>query len=161
MAEEQTGQIGIQKIYVKDVSFESPNAPAVFNEDAQQQLQMGMNQRVQQAGENLYEVVLTVTVTSKVGEQTAYLVEVQQAGIFQLVATDESQLNAVLGGFCPQVLFPYARQIIMNLVGQGGFMPIVLQHVDFNEMLRQRMAEQQQGDAAPSDAAPAVEDSSD
>lgn len=143
-------QVGLQKIYVKDASFEAPNAPSIFQQNGQTDVNLNLNQRVNQLGDNAYEVVLTVTVTAKLGETTAYLVEIQQAGIFAVNGFEEQQLHALIGSYCPQVLFPYARQAVSDLVGQGGFPPLMLQHVDFNAVYAQQMqkrAEEQGADA--------------
>ncbi len=148
-------QFSVEKIYVKDVSFEAPNTPQVFNEQEQPQLQMNLNQRVQRLGENAYEVVLGITLTCKVGEDKAiYVVEVQQAGVFGLNGFDEQTLDAMLGTHCPTVLYPYARQTIGDLISAGGFPPFLLQPINFEalyaEGLRQR-AEQQPAGTNPAD----------
>ena len=142
----------VEKIYVKDVSFEVPGAPAVFNEQAQPQLQMNMNQNVQRLGENAFEVVLGITLTCTTGEgeaaSTVYMVEVQQAGVFGLAGFERNVIDALLGTQCPNVLYPYARQLIGDLIQSGGFPPFYLQPVNFDalyaEGLRQR--QQQSGD---------------
>ena len=102
---QQGPQFSVQKIYLKDVSFESPGAPNIFKDNGQPELKMNLTQRV-----------LTVTVTCKIGEKTAYLAEVQQAGIFGIVGFEQEQLQATLGAYCPTVLFPYARQQISDMV---------------------------------------------
>jgi preprotein translocase subunit SecB len=154
--EAQQGQgpaFSVEKIYVKDVSFEVPNAPQVFSEQAQPQLQLNLNQRVQRLGDNAYEVVLGITLTCKVEEKSMYLAEVQQAGIFGVRGFDARTLDAMLGIQCPNVLYPYARQLISDLVQSGGFPPFFLQPINFDalyaEGLRQRAAQQEgQGSAA-------------
>ena len=147
---ETTGpSFSIEKIYVKDVSFEVPGAPAVFNEPNQPQLQMNLNQRVQRLADNAYEVVLGITLTCTVAEKTAYLAEVQQAGVFGLAGFDDATLDGMLGTHCPNVLYPYARQTISDLIQAGGFPPFVLQPINFEalyaEGLRQRAAQQAAG----------------
>jgi preprotein translocase subunit SecB len=151
-AQAQGPAFSVEKIYVKDVSFEVPNAPQVFSEQAQPQLQLNLNQRVQRLGENAYEVVLGITLTCKVEEKSMYLAEVQQAGVFGLRGFDGRTLDAMLGIQCPNVLYPYARQLISDLVQAGGFPPFFLQPINFDalyaEGLRQRAAQQEgQGDA--------------
>jgi preprotein translocase subunit SecB len=145
--QQQMAQVAVQKIYVKDASFEVPNAPMIFQDQGQPNVQLNLNQKVQTIGENAYEVVLTVTLTCKIGDKTAYLAEVQQAGIFGMVGFDQQNLHAMLGTFCPTTLFPYARQAIANLVLEGGFPPFLLQPVNFDqiyaESMRRRMQEQQ------------------
>ena len=140
----------VEKIYVKDVSFEVPGAPAVFNEQAQPQLQMNMNQSVQRLGENAFEVVLGITLTCKIEEKSVYLAEVKQAGVFGVAGFDPQTLDGLLGSHCPGILYPYARQLISDLIQAGGFPPFYLQPVNFDalyaEGLRQRQAQQQKGD---------------
>ena len=140
-----------QKIYLKDVSFESPGAPAIFqDQNTQPELKLNLNQRVSTVGENVYEVVLTVTVTCKMGDKTAYLAEVQQAGIFGLADFEQEQLQATLGAYCPTILFPYARQQISDLVLHGGFQPLLLQPVNFDQLYAEQMRKRM--DTAPADA---------
>lgn len=149
-AQQPTGpQFSVEKIYVKDVSFESPKAPLVFNEQTQPQINMNLNQRVQRLGENAYEVVLGVTLTCTAGEgdgNSVYMVEVQQAGVFGLAGFEPNVLDALLGTQCPNVLYPYARQLIGELIQAGGFAPFLLQPINFDalyaEGLRQRAAKQ-------------------
>ncbi|MEM9301363.1 MAG: protein-export chaperone SecB [Pseudomonadota bacterium] len=140
----------VQKLYLKDVSFECPGAPAIFQEaNAQPELKMNLTQRVQSVGENVYEVVLTVTVTCKLGEKTAYLAEVQQAGIFGMAGFEQDQLQATLGSYCPTILFPYARQQISDLVLNGGFQPLLLQPVNFDQLYADQLRQRQAEAAAP------------
>ncbi len=138
----------VQKIYLKDVSFEAPNAPMVFNEQGQPELNMNLNQKVGKLADGVYEVVLGVTLTCTVEDKTIYLVEVAQAGIFGLAGFDDATLDAMLGIHCPNILFPYARQTISDLISSGGFPPFYLQPMNFEaiyaEGLRRR-AEQVAG----------------
>ncbi|HEX4855095.1 protein-export chaperone SecB [Arenimonas sp.] len=158
MAEQNNGAAGadqaqftIQKIYVKDVSFEVPNSPHVFNEQGQPNLELNLNQKVARIAEGLFEVALGITLTCKIEDKTIYLAEVEQAGLFGLVGFDERTLDMMLGTYCPNVLFPYVRQTISDLVVQGGFPPFYLQPINFEglyaEGLRRR-AEQAQAQAA-------------
>jgi len=144
-----TAQFQIQKLYTKDVSFELPNAPQVFREEGQADVKMSLSQRVEGLGDNLHEVVLTVTVTATVGEKTAYLAEVAQAGIFLVAGFNEQATHAVMNTMCPGTLFPYARQTISSLIADGGFPPLTLQPVNFEQLYAQRMQqlinEQKQG----------------
>jgi preprotein translocase subunit SecB len=137
--EGSAAQFQIQKLYTKDVSFEIPGAPQIFQEEGQADVKMSLAQRVEDLGENLHEVVLTVTVTATAGEKTAYLVEVAQAGIFLLAGFEEQAAHAVMNTMCPNTLFPYARQSISTLVTDGGFPPLVLQPVNFEQLYAQRM----------------------
>ena len=146
----------VEKIYVKDVSFEVPGAPAIFTENVQPELQLNLNQRVQRLGENAFEVVLGVTLTCKAGDKTAYVAEVQQAGIFGLMGLEAQAVDVLLGTQCPNILFPYVRQLVSDLVQAGGFPPFFLQPINFEalyaESLRQRAA---QGDAGLANSEPA------
>jgi preprotein translocase subunit SecB len=151
MADEQTpainpgeataAQFQIQKMYVKDASFELPNAPQIFQDSGQADVKMSLAQRVEPLGDNLHEVVLTVTVTATIGEKTAYLAEVAQAGVFLLSGFNEQTTHAVMNTLCPGTLFPYARHTISTLVSDGGFPPLVLQPVNFDQLYAQRMQE--------------------
>ena len=135
-------QFTVEKIYVKDVSFEAPNAPQVFNETGQPQLNMNLNQKVGRLDGDLFEVVLGVTLTCTLNERTVYLAEVEQAGIFGLAGFDDRTLDMMLGTYCPNVLFPYVRQSISELITTGGFPPFYLQPINFEglyaEGLRRR-----------------------
>ena len=137
--ENAQAQFQLQKLYTKDVSFELPNAPQIFQESGQADVKMSLAQRVEDLGENAHEIVLTVTVTATVGEKTAYLAEVAQAGIFTLSGFNEQAAHAVMNTMCPGTLFPYARQMISSLVSEGGFPPLVLQPVNFEQLYAQRM----------------------
>ena len=144
MAEEQQqAQFQLQKLYVKDVSFEVPNSPQVFQEEGQVEIKMNLAQRVENLAEGVHEVVLTVTVTASQGEKTAYLAEVQQAGIFTINGLNEQATHAAVNTLCPHTLFPYARRSITDLVADGGFPPLVLQPINFDQVYAQRMQEAQ------------------
>ncbi|WP_330947864.1 protein-export chaperone SecB [Thermomonas sp. LB-4] len=142
----------VEKLYVKDVSFEAPNAPQVFNEQGQPDLQMKLNQKVQRLAENAFEVSLGITLTCTLNDKTAYLAEVEQAGVFGLGGMDDQMLDAMLGIQCPNILYPYASAIIGQLITSGGFPPFPMQPINFEalyaETLRQRVAQMsQQGDS--------------
>ena len=145
-AEANAPAFTVEKIYVKDVSFEVPGAPAIYSENVQPELQLNLNQRVQRLGENAFEVVLGVTLTCKAGDKTAYVAEVQQAGVFGLVGLDPQSVDGLLGTQCPNILFPYIRQLLSDLIQAGGFPPFLLQPLNFESLfaegMRQR-AEQQ------------------
>lgn len=147
---QDSGQIVIQKLFVKDVSFEVPGAPQIFQEQGQLEVSLNLAQKAQPIADDHYEVVLTLTVTTKNGEKTAYLAEVQQAGIFGIRGLEQAQTHAALGIYCPTVLFPYARQMVSELVSQGGFPPLMLQHINFEAMYAEQMRKQQE--QAPADA---------
>ena len=152
--ENTAAQFQIQKLYAKDISFELPNAPQVFQETGQADVKMSLAQRVEDLGENLHEVVLTVTVTASIDEKTAYLAEVAQAGIFLINGFNEQAAHAVMNTMCPNTLFPYARRAISELVSDGGFPPLTLQPVNFDQLYGQRMQEmaQQQSGAQSGEA---------
>lgn len=145
-------QLQIQKVYTKDVSFEIPNAPQVFQEQGQADVKLSLSQRVEGLGDNLEEVTLTVTVTATIEEKTAYLAEVAQAGVFLINGFPDQAKHAIVNTFCPNSLFPYARASITSLVADGGFPPLTLQPVNFEQLYAQRMqqmaAEQGQGNGA-------------
>jgi len=146
---QQQAQFQLQKLYMKDVSFELPNAPQVFQEDGQIEIKMNLAQRVEDLSDGVHEVNLTVTVTATLGEKTAYLAEVQQAGIFSIAGLNEQAKHAALNTLCPHTLFPYARRLITDLVAEGGFPPLVLQPINFDQIYAQRMQEaQSQSNAA-------------
>jgi preprotein translocase subunit SecB len=140
-AAEQAGQaqFNIQKIYVKDVSFEAPNTPAVFNETGTPNLNMNLNQKVARLADDVYEVVLGITLTCTIEEKNVYLAEVEQAGVFGLAGFDERNLDLMLGTYCPNVLFPYARQTISDLITAGGFPPFYLQPINFEALYAEGM----------------------
>lgn len=134
-------QFALQKIYTKDLSFELPNAPAVFQETGQAEVKLNLSQRVNNVADKVYEVVLAVTVTATTNEKTAYLAEVHQAGLFTIAGLPEAQLQAALNTLCPHTLFPYACRSITDMVAQGGFPPLVLQPVNFDQVYAQRMSQ--------------------
>ena len=135
----------VEKIYVKDVSFEVPGAPAVFAESAQPQLQLNLSQNVQRVGDNAYEVVLGVTLTCTANDKSMYLAEVKQAGVFGLIGFDEQTLDAMLGTHCPNVLYPYARQLVSDLIQAGGFPPFFLQPINFDALYAEGLRQRAQG----------------
>lgn len=132
-------QLSVQKIYIKDSSFEAPGAPHIFQDNGQPQIQLQLGQGVAALAQDVYELVLTVTVTCKIGEKTAYLAEVKQAGIFGVSGFDEQSRDGVLGSYCPNVLFPYARQAISDMVQGGGFPPFFLQPINFDALYAEQM----------------------
>ena len=145
MSEEQNQQqFAIQKIYLKDVSFESPNAPAVFQDaEWKPEINVQLNTEGKTIAEGIHEVTLTVTVTAKKEDKTAFLVEVKQSGIFQLTGFEQEQLGGMLGAYCPEVLFPFAREAITDLVTKGGFPQLLLSPVNFNALYMQHQQQQQ------------------
>jgi preprotein translocase subunit SecB len=145
-------QFAIQKIYLKDVSLESPNAPTVFTDgEWKPEINVQLNSSHQVIGENLYEVVLTITITAKQNEKTAFLVEVKQAGLFGLSGFPKENLEGMLGAYCPEALFPFAREAVADFVNKGGFPPLILNPVNFNALYTQQV--QQQAATAGQDTA--------
>lgn len=143
-------QFVIQRIYTKDVSFESPNAPEVFRQDWQPAHELSLNTRVNKLGEETFEVVLAATVTTKLSDKAAFLVEVQQAGIFTAAGYSEQELGPLLGAYCPGLLFPYVREVVSDLVTKGSFPQLLLQPVNFDALFAQhqkQVAESRNADA--------------
>lgn len=154
MSEQPEQQFSIQKIFIKDVSFESPNAPAVFTEgEWKPEVNVQINTEVKAINEGLHEVTLTVTVTAKQLEKTAFLVEVKQSGIFQMVGFEQEQMGGMLGAYCPETLFPYAREAISDLVTKGGFPQMLLSPVNFNALYMQHQQQQQAQQESPAETA--------
>lgn len=139
MADQAEKQFAIQKLYLKDLSFETPNSPSIFTQRWEPKVEFNLASQVQQLQEHLYEVVLTVTITVKLQEMTAYLVEAAQAGIFSIWGFKEEELEPLLGIYCPSVLFPYAREVVSDLSLKGGFMPMVLPPVNFEALYAQKL----------------------
>jgi preprotein translocase subunit SecB len=140
---EQQGQFNIQKIYTKDISFESPNSPKTFTEKWEPQNNLDLNTNASPIGENTYEVVLSLTVTAKLGENTAYLCEIHQAGIFSIEGFSDEDLHGMLGSFCPNILFPYAREAVSDIVTRGGFPQLLLAPINFDALYQQHMQQAQ------------------
>ena len=141
-------QLNLQRIYVKDVSFEAPGVPQIFQEQGQPNVELHLGHRSTVLGPDVHEVVLSVTATCKVGDKTAYLAEVQQAGIFGIAGFDDAGRDAILGSYCPNLLFPYVRQIISDLVQNGGFPPLFLQPINFDALYAEQARRRSEGASA-------------
>lgn len=141
-------QFSIQKIYTKDISFETPNAPKVFTSKWEPSVDFNLGTNVESLEDNLFEVSLTVTVTVKTADSTAYLVEATQAGIFTLAGFSEQEIGPMLGSFCPNILFPYAREVVSDLVSKGGFPQLLLAPVNFDALYAQHLQQSQQQQAS-------------
>ncbi len=137
-------QFSIQKIYTKDISFETPNAPQVFTSKWEPAVDFNLGTHVEPLEDSMYEVTLTVTVTVKTEDKTAYLVEVVQAGIFSLAGFSEEEMGPMVGSFCPNILFPYAREVVSDLVTKGGFPQLLLAPVNFDALYQQHLQQAQQ-----------------
>jgi len=137
--------IQIQKIYLKDASFETPNSPEFFIPENQQEPKMDMNLNTSSKllNEGVYEVVLNVTVTLTHKGKNAFLVEIQQAGIFGITGYQADKLSYILGSYCPNILFPYVRESVTDMVTRGGFMPVWLDPVNFDALYAQQVEHQQ------------------
>jgi preprotein translocase subunit SecB len=142
---DQQPLFGVEKIYLKDMSLELPNAPQVFFEREAPQVEVNIhNEASGLSQEGLFEVVLTVTVTAKIEDRTVFLVEAAQAGIFQIRNVPQPDLEAVLGTLCPNTLLPYAREAVASTVQRAGFPPVTLQHMNFDLLYQQRLQQAQQ-----------------
>ena len=128
----------IEKLYVKDLSLELPNAPQIFLQGENPQVEIQVRNDAQKFAEALYEAVVTVTVTARVGEKTLFLAEAAQAGIFSLRDIPEAEISPLLGIACPNILYPYVREAISDLVTRGGFPPVLLAPVSFEALYAQR-----------------------
>ena len=140
----QSGQFSFQKIYVKDVSFETPNSPEIFGMAWNPSVNLQLSSEAQPLEntelESMHEVVLTVTVTVTLGDKIAYLIEVQQAGIFQLQGFPEEVLTQIAATVCPNMLFPFAREVVSDVVTRGGFPQLLLAPVNFDALYRNQQA---------------------
>lgn len=143
MADEQVQQqFAMQRIYTKDISFESPATPDVFKKQWQPAVNVDLNTKSEKIDDNgNFEVVLSITITAKVEEETAFLVEVQQAGIFMITGIEGEDLRRVLGTAAPNILFPYARESIDSLCVKRGFPPVMLAPVNFDALYQQALAQ--------------------
>lgn len=139
-ATEQNAQPGfsIEKLYVKDASLEIPNAPQIFTDRTQPQVNVELGNSAQKLEEGIFEAAIKVTVTAKVGEKVAFLVEVTQAGIFAIRNIPEENLEMILGVTCPNILFPYAREVVSDLVTRAGFAPVLLNPINFEALFMQQ-----------------------
>ena len=156
MAEQPTPapqkQLLLQKIYVKDLSFESPKAPMVFTQNVSPQTQLNVRSSAQQVAQDTQEVTLTITVEAKDNNSTLFLAEVAQSGIFVIQGYTAEEQSIIVGSFCPNTLYPFAREAISDLVSRGGFPPLLLQPLNFDAIYAQ--AVQERAARAAAQAAP-------
>lgn len=148
MAEEQAAEkrLSIGKIYLKDFSFESPQTPEIFRQsDWKPQMDLNLRSAHTAIDDNQHEIVLTVTIEAKADDKTLFLVELHQAGLFEIAGYEGDELGAIIGSFCPNILFPYARETIASLIQKGGFPEFILQPINFDALYFQ--AKQQQAAA--------------
>ena len=144
MSETAQPVFSIEKVYVKDLSLELPNAPQIFLEREQPAVEVGLQSEANGLGDGIFEVVLTVTVTAKVGEKTQFLVEAAQAGIFQIRNVPDEEVEPVVAIACPNILFPYARETVSDIITRAGFQPVLLAPVNFEALYRHRQEQQAQ-----------------
>lgn len=137
-------QLLLQKIYIKDLSFESPRAPNVFTQNATPQTQLNIRSNASSIGEDTHEVTLTLTIEAKDGENTLFLIELTQAGIFAVKGYNEEELHMLTGSYCPGSLYPFAREAIADVVTRGGFPQLLLQPINFDALYAQAMRERAQ-----------------
>ncbi len=152
MADNQQPQFALQRIYIKDASFEAPNAPQAFTKEWKPEIKLDLNSGARKLDDNHYEVSVKVTVTATNDGETAFLVELVQAGLFAMVNIPEQQLKPMLGAMCPNILFPYLRESIDSLVVKGGFPALMLAPINFDALFQQRMQQEaQQAQAEPAE----------
>jgi preprotein translocase subunit SecB len=145
MADTQQPVFNIEKIFVKDLSVEVPNAPAIYLEREAPQIDINMSTSSQALGDDIYNTSITVTVTAKIGEKSMFLVECTQGGIFRIQNVPQDQIPMVLGIGCPNIVFPYLRETVSDVVIRAGFPPLLLNPVNFEALfLQQQQAQQQQ-----------------
>lgn len=144
-AEGQGMQVLMQKVYLRDASVEVPDAPRIFTGEWQPQMNVDLDTHVENLGEQAHQVTVIVTVTAKQGDATAYIVEVQQAGVFQVSGfDDDAQRLMVLGTYCPNALFAFAREAVSDLIARAGFPQFLLQPVNFEALYQQHLQSQDQ-----------------
>ena len=156
MAEEQAAtdekRISVAKIYIKDFSFESPQSPTIFRaEKWSPQTNLNLRSGNKDLGDGVHEVILTLTVDAKEDDKTVFLVELQQAGLFEMTGYEDNEISAITGSYCPSILFPYAREAIANVIQKGGFPEFMLQPINFEALYLQ--AQQQSEAEAESETA--------
>jgi preprotein translocase subunit SecB len=141
-AENAQPGFGIEKLYVKDASIEVPNAPQIFTDRTGPQVNVELGNSAQKLDDGIFEVSIKVTVTAKIGEKTAFLVEVTQAGIFAIRNVPEENLEVIVSVTCPNILFPYAREAVSDMVTRAGFAPVLLNPINFEALFMQQKQQQ-------------------
>ena len=150
MSEQEAPAFSIEKLYLKDLSVEVPNAPQIYLDREAPGINIQLQTKAQGLGDGVYEVALTVTVTAKIEEKTVFLVEVGQAGIFRILNVPDESMEPLLSIACPNILFPYAREVVSDTVTRAGFAPVILQPVNFEGLYASRLQQEQEG--APPEA---------
>jgi len=149
VAQENTQPVfNIEKIYVKDLSVEIPHAPHIFLEREPPQVDIQLIPQSTTVEEGLYEIVITATITSKIGEKILFLVEIKQAGLFRIANLPDADMEAILAVMCPNILFPYLRETVSSLTVRAGFPPVLLNPINFDALYQQRKQAQADATAA-------------
>ena len=152
MSDQQQPVFAAQRIYLKDASYEAPNAPGIFLDEWEPEVNVEMDNSVTAIDENgVYDVQLKITVTAKSKDKTAYIAEVVQGGIFLIAGFEEKDRQRLTGSVCPDTLYPYAREALANLMSKGSFPPFLLTPVNFDYIYNKRMQEADQAEAATSE----------
>lgn len=147
-AGEKTRQVALQKIYIRDASMEVPQAPEIFTQEWKPNIDVELDTKARKVNDTTHEVSVTITMKAKLGEEIAYLAEVEQAGLFAMNGfANDAEFHAVLGAYCPNILFPFVREAVADLVQRSGFPPYLLQPINFEAVYQQRLAAQQQGES--------------
>src|SRR5690348_14921539 len=146
MADQQPAEpvFQIQRMYLKEASLEQPNSPAILLEQEQPTVDIQLGVEAQQAAEGVYEVAVSATVTTKLKDRTVFLVEVKQAGIFEIRNVPAEQMQAIMGSACPQIVYPYLRANVADMITRAGFPPVHLAEINFQAMYEQQQAQQAQ-----------------
>jgi len=142
--QENAKQFAVHRIYIKDLSYEAPNAPDIFRQEWQPKHELNLNTKANKLGDDTFEVVLSVTVTTKIADKTAFIVEAHLAGLFGAKGFPEHEMGHLLGAYCPNLLFPYAREVVSDLVTKGSFPQLVLQPVNFDALFAQHQQQRAQ-----------------
>ena len=149
MADNNDPVFQIQRVYMKEASLEQPNSPAILLEQEQPTVDIQLGVEAQQAADGMYEVGVSATVTTKIKDKTVFLVEVKQAGIFEIRNVPPEQLQAIMGIACPQIVYPYLRANVSDIVTRAGFPPVHLAEINFQAMYEQQQGQAQQGQPSP------------
>ncbi len=148
MAEDNTPTFQIQRVYLKECSLEQPNSPAILLEKDQPAVDIQIGVEANTAAEGVYEICVTATVHTKIKERTVFLVEVKQAGIFEIRNIEQEQMSQIMGIACPQIVYPYLRSNVADVIQRSGFPPVHLSEINFQGMYEQQRAQQAAGETA-------------
>jgi preprotein translocase subunit SecB len=137
--EEPQHEFGIQRVYLKDLSYEAPHAPDIFQTEWTPKVDLDIHTHSNKLSQDVYEVTLRVTVTTKINDKIAFLIEVEKAGIFTVKGFNKEQLDLMLASFCPNILFPYARELVSSTINRGNFPPLYLAPVNFDALYQEQL----------------------